>query len=301
MKVLHKLKSNFFNVVWLSNHKILLAIFTGAIYLLFSIVLPYFVLWNDSNHTLEFCYYMSQIFAGFCVALSTILALIQYSSSCNDHKNDRLDQKRVEAAKLARSFAEDAMPQINRLTTLYAKDKDLCEKVIEGLFEKELKDFDLNEVKCIFNNYDEIRNKLVAYYYLTYGTPKETDLKKKIQVTLSLKNINISLKEFVNEYNTLANLLEYYAICFNADIVDDETLYQSLHLTFFQTVHMLYCLIFINNTNEYDRLFSNLSELYIRWMKVYRQKKEEEFLKEKNAIENLKNEKRELVVRPNTK
>lgn len=290
---------NKYDINWLSSHKILLGIFTAIIYLIFSIAIPYFVIWKDSDHTLEFCYYMSQILAGLCVALSTILALIQYSSSCNDHKNDRLDKKRVEAAKLARSFAEDAIPKIDRFATLYSTDEKIKD-IPDLLFEKDLKDFDKDEVKTILNNYEDVQHRLIVSYYRTYIVPSMSEKEVKDSHTVADK-LTLSLNLFFSECNDLANLLEYYAICFNADIIDDRTLYQSLHTSFFQTVHMLYCIIFVNNENESDRLYSNISRLYTRWMNIYRQKKAEEQEKEKKAKEMLKNEKRDLVVRPDTK
>lgn len=262
---------NKYDINWLSSHKILLGIFTAIIYLIFSIAIPYFVIWKDSDHTLEFCYYMSQILAGLCVALSTILALIQYSSSCNDHKNDRLDKKRVEAAKLARSFAEDAIPKIDRFATLYSTDEKIKD-IPDLLFEKDLKDFDKDEVKTILNNYEDVQHRLIVSYYRTYIVPSMSEKEVKDSHTVADK-LTLSLNLFFSECNDLANLLEYYAICFNADIIDDRTLYQSLHTSFFQTVHMLYCIIFVNNENESDRLYSNISRLYTRWMNIYRQKK----------------------------
>ena len=67
----------------------------------------------------------------------------------------------------------------------------------------------------------------------------------------------------------LANKLEYFGICLNSGIADEDTVYQSLHSVFFQCVHMMYVFIFFSNTSESDRFFANMSSLYVRWKERY--------------------------------
>ena len=86
----------------------------------------------------------------------------------------------------------------------------------------------------------------------------------RLRAIQSLKRLNID-----DCILNLANKLEYFSICFNSGIADEDTVYQSLHSAFFDCVHMLYVFIFYANTSEHDRFFSNISSLYVRWRDWY--------------------------------
>ena len=90
----------------------------------------------------------------------------------------------------------------------------------------------------------------------------------------------------------LANGVEYFSINFNSGIADDDTVYQSLHGVFFKCVYMVYLFVFRSNEKESDRLFSNMSSLYIRWKEKHdRLAKDEEM-----AISHMKNRVKDEIV-----
>ena len=83
-----------------------------------------------------------------------------------------------------------------------------------------------------------------------------------------------------------------FFICFNSDIADADTVYQSLHSVFFECVHILYVFIFYNNTSESDRLFSNITTLYLKWHKKY----EELVAKEEQEVADMKKSVKDKIV-----
>ncbi len=98
-------------------------------------------------------------------------------------------------------------------------------------------------------------------------------------------------KAFSFIYSTIfeiLNKLETMAMCFMADIAEEDIVYQSLHQVFFSYVEANYILICILNSNGgKDKYYTNIIGLYKLWKKRYFDdlRKEEEKLKEINDKE----------------
>ena len=116
--------------------------------------------------------------------------------------------------------------------------------------------FKAEEVNSFFS-------ELCKSYLIYNASGKNMVEKNKYVFTVEEQNI---AENKINEcLCDLLNKLEYFCICFNSGIADEDTVYQSLHNAFFSCVHMLYIPCFYNNTSESDRLFSNVSSLYLKW------------------------------------
>lgn len=150
-------------------------------------------------------------------------------------------------------------------------------------------DTDEKEIDKLFPNdkYKEYK-VLLAENYASEKDEEYKELKKKVNnPAISAKDkaiLNAQIAEKRTKYykfvsgkaTELANLLEYMCICFNTNIADDKTVYQSLHKVFFLGVHMIYIFTFDSNVNEYDRVFYNIMTLYKKWKKMNQEKKQEE-------------------------
>lgn len=277
----------FFSSQWLSSHKLLVFSVILGIYMVGVLIIPCFFYFKGSSHNLEFSYYISQILAALFVVSGAFIALMQYSEECNSKKEAIKKQKRTEAAKLALSYATEVIPLTNKIGKYYSLSPKYIDSIVNYLFSVDLQDFDRDELSTLYPEYEKIRINLAKNYYIEShnSTPNNKQLKE-------------AYDELYGLTLELGNLLEYHSICFNADIVDNDTLYQSLHYAFFQAVHMIYIFVFSTNINEYDRIFSNVSDLYKSWQSLYNQKQREEKNKELAAKALLKESKREVLVKP---
>jgi hypothetical protein len=295
-------------VQWLINHKILVCIFLGVLYWGYICVFGW-IGRNDSK-LIEELGYVSQIISGFFVIIGTVIAVAQYVSNSNIARNEADKQRKMEAARMADEFRKNVIPMISRLSIAFTSDK-LQKEVIEYLDNAKLVHFDKDEVERLFpeKRYMQLR-ALVAQHFLLRTSDEFRKLTNKYKndkdITIEeRKELSEQMTQYVFEATMelgalsmeLSNSLEYMCICFNTNIADDETVYQSLHAVFFKAVHMIYIFTFDANENEYDRLFYNIMLLYKKWKKINQEKKlEEENDKEKleeemNSLKTLYHEK----------
>lgn len=245
---------------------------------------------NRANENLlEILYYISQIISALFVVVGTAIAVIQYIFNSNTARNEADKQRKVEAAKMADEFRRNVIPMINDLSVAYSDDK-LRKEIIDYLDNSNLERFDREEVRRLFPKDACLQYKIqIAQNYLMKTSNEYKQLveqqkrsnelseEEKTTIEVKLRNMVWDAYRKVSEMSTdLSNSLEYMCICFNTNIADDETVYQSLHNVFFLAVHMIYIFTFEANTNEHDRLFYNVMILYKKWKKLNLEKREEE-------------------------
>ena len=95
----------------------------------------------------------------------------------------------------------------------------------------------------------------------------------------------------INEYNssitTLLNKLEYLTMSLNANLADEEILYNSLHQLFLKTVKLLYPVICKCNGNSYaDKYYTHIIETYNRWANRYEKEQKAEDEMHRKCINN---------------
>lgn len=224
------------------------------------------------NNNLEETYFISQIICGIFVVGGLVVSVLQYTASCVDNTVLRDQEKKIRAAEMANKFQAEMIPELNVLAGAYRCSK-LDEKVLDKLKEKELKLFDKDEVDRILAeiriSQEQILSGLYAGCIIYDGKISIKNVKESGKVNISDEDKKMAEDKIWENINQLSNKLEYFGICFNSGIADEDTVYQSLHNVFFQCVYMLYPFIFANNTSESDRLFSNVSRLYIKWKERY--------------------------------
>lgn len=273
---------------WINNHKKRLSLGIVLVYMIVLFVFGYIN--REDVALLENLYYVSQILVGLFATVGTVVAIIQYTFNSNIARQDAEKQKIVEAAKMANEFRKTVIPLMNKLAIAYSDD-ELNKKVIKYLEQADLQKFNKSELEKLFPNESYIKYRVgLGYHYASEVYPhfqdkaKELLLLEKNGSTDQAENVRKEVYNMVRDaalevsgYCTeLSNTLEYLSICFNTNIADEKTVYQSLHKSYFQAVHMIYIFTFESNENERDRLYYNTSSLYKKWMTIYKKKEREE-------------------------
>lgn len=124
-------------------------------------------------------------------------------------------------------------------------------------------------------------------------TPDEINLFK---ASLSLELSAIQLDEFKENHTTFSSListclndLEYFCIYFNSNIADSNTVYQSLHQTFFDLIPIAYIFIASLNTSSANKYYTNIIEVYKKWHELYTCQSEKEHVFKTNYSKNCDN------------
>lgn len=296
-----------------NEHKKILCMMIVFIYIIIMVVSVGIL--GIKRESMEGLYYISQIVCGGFAIVGVAVAIIQYTFNSNVNRIEAKKQKKIEAAKMANEFRIKVIPSINKLAIAYSSEK-FRKNIIQYLEGKTLNGFDKSELDRLFPEDEYIKYRVELGVNYAMETNQEFRMRlvrylndKKMGET-EKSSIKRELDDMVNESvyeigvicTELANMLEYLCICFNTDIADEKTVYQSLHKVFFYGVHMIYIFTFDANINERDRLYYNIMVLYKKWKKIYLEKKEEEEKAEekiKADIDSMKNKyKKNIAVRP---
>ena len=248
---------------------IIIGVYLGVEFLLFFLF--------DAD--LENAYYISQLIGGVFIVAGLVVSVLQYTATNIDNWILRDKEKKIKAAEMANEFQREIIPLSNTLAKAY-KMAGLDKTILKRITTSELIMFDKEEVENILKeskvNMAEVLVGLYVGYLLGTGKAKDAIIKNNGQYEIREEYRAQAESEIDTCINQLSNKLEYFGICFNSGIADEDTVYQSLHNVFFNCVYMLYLFMFGNNTTECDRLFSNVSSLYTRWHARYMGLVEEE-------------------------
>lgn len=234
---------------------------------------------TTSASNLEIVYYVTQIIGVVVLVWSAVYAKQQYESQ-------KKHAKITESARLSKYFKEHIIVNVTILTSLFQN------KLISDILSK----IDLDKIE-LFSKQE----------LLTFIEEEELN---KIKAMLSLKIGDVFSENFpyaTNKELTLssvasrcANDLEYVCIHFNSGIAHTNTVYQSLHQAFFEIMPLLYITISSQNTNEVDKFYTNLIDVYNEWRMIHKEKR----LEEEKLIAQEKNRQqcgRKTLVVPPTK
>lgn len=94
----------------------------------------------------------------------------------------------------------------------------------------------------------------------------------KIKVAKTIADIHL-----INYYHVrfveFLNALEYFSMAFVQNVADDDVVYQSLHQTFLGMVKYFYFLIVFRNRSSENKYYTNITDLYIKWLKKEQKQK----------------------------
>lgn len=272
------------------NKKVVASTFIAAY--IFVIVIAYYIVHKD----LESTYYISQIIGGIFIVSGLVVSVLQYTATYVDKLVLNEKEKKIRAAEMANEFQAEIIPLSITISAAYAK-AGLNNKLLPKIAGGKLEMFDRDEVLCIVTEQERENafSQLCAGYLLDHCEGKnivKNEDGTRVKVKFDQFEMTHAGETMDATLINLANKLEYFSICFNSGIADEDTVYQSLQEAYFQCVHMLYIFVFYDNISECDRLFSNVSTLYLNWHKRYEELSE----KENREVVNMKKNVKEKIV-----
>lgn len=172
--------------------------------------------------------------------------------------------------KYISSFSNDISKNLSNIATIYINQNVLSQQEFENLMGAVHSNWSLSEKEEDFLKQDFSQ------------LPPD---KQKRYIVLNQKSIAISyysakLMTIYNEkFYSLLNKLEAFSMQINSNIVDEDLIYRSLHQLFIKVIKELYPYIAnLNNSNNADKYYTHIIELYSKWVKRYK----EDCNKEKN-------------------
>lgn len=231
-------------------------------------------------------------------------------------KNERAEREK--AIELTKFYQQEI---INKITYIWYVFKDCgIEELIGNLKHTDLREFDTQELdelldkdkqkeldyklenidtEILIQNSAYLRHKSYDEYWsdlskISIGLKETYDQaaadcegaskgKNKVSYQYCENKYRIQLNAIIND---VLNQLEYFCMNFNSGIADEETVYQSLHQTFFKIVRLLYFKIAKLNISGKDKYYTNIIKLHNKWSKRYSlQSKKEVSLKRQTTYE----------------
>lgn len=264
-----------------------------------------------NGQTLSYIGTAFQIITNFFVIISVIFVGYQAWMYRRDY-NERIRSSSVEkAANLSKFYADNIIFPYSQLFTYYQKIGVL--DIINRIKLSDMSEFSNDELRKILSSgelaeYDQkFKNVDPSVIIITKFMHKSIDFTTYIELSSQCKDCNpedskIFNHHLINEFETeavqLLNNLEYFAMNFNDDIANEETVYQSLHQTYLQVVKMSYIRIARLNKSKSDEYYTHIIELFTRWKSIYFEDQAKEFnqqLELERRISEFKKEQKDLT------
>lgn len=195
---------------------------------------------------LEKWYYVSQIVGTGILILTAFYARKQYE---DQKKHSRI----AKAAELAKHFKDSVIPSISKLNVLFST-VQAFKLVYDKIDLDKIDTFNQTELSSLVDKNDIEQYKAALELNMSdviKDIPKENDM------------------AFYTLTSRCLNDLEYFCINFNSNIADSNTVYQSLHQTFFDFMPIAYIYISLHNTTSANKYYTNIIAIYKKWRKIY--------------------------------
>jgi hypothetical protein len=152
----------------------------------------------------------------------------------------------IKAIELAEVYAKEIIPSVTRICEVYESSPEL---------------FELLKRLHNFRKQNDLR--FTRAESLTFFKKDELNSATKILNRISNE------KGIIREKNVLLNRLEYFSMYFNTNTADHDTVYQSLHQSYFSIVIWMYFDISSRNKAPKDHYFTNIITLFNTWNNIY--------------------------------
>lgn len=177
--------------------------------------------------------------------LSVVIAIISFLSAYfvyKDYKNRKNKERAEKSIQIAEEFAKNIIVPLSYINSIFKKLE--IDKLINKVSFLDFSDFDCEELKELFSvqdvvNYQELLNKNESY-----------------------------TKDKAIIINTL-NRLEYLCMYVATEIADEKYIYNSLHQQFLSAIALLYFEISLINTDNKDKYYTNIIQVYNLWKNKY--------------------------------
>lgn len=231
---------------------------------------------------MESCYYISQIIASVFIVGGVIVALWQYFLSRNDSKTNLAVIQVQRAIDLSEYYKDNILNYYPAIQ--YVFDRCGLSSVMESIRLDQLDAFDQSELSRLFSKeqVDKLKAAQVSreftqavleaneIYGLGLRMPglqisKQTDDDDVETVTLKVHGQTVVRAFMTDVKNKALNNLEFFAMHFSHNTADDSVVYQSLHQTYLEMVHLLYYFIAGLNNDASDKYYTNTIALFKSW------------------------------------
>ena len=207
-------------------------------------------------------------------------ASVFYAYKAYNHQKER--SKKEAACELAKYYAKNIIDKYADISVVF-ETAGITEMIRKAFPLRKLEEFDKEELLRFLEkagiSIQDLESKLnnidpMAIFRARVSracSEEERDrafnsyTKLDEQGKLQIVNGQFLQSDFDNEVYGLLNELEWFAMNCKYGLADEELLYQSLHQTFLSTVWMLYFSISKRNVGNEDKLYTNLSWLFLKW------------------------------------
>ncbi len=209
--------------------------------------------------------------------IALIVAVISVIVFYIDYRSRKSKERAEKSILIAKNFAEDIIVKTSLIAEIF-REKKLTEIITKVKFSS-LEDFTVEELKSLY-----VENDIYKYYEILEDMDNSSD--KFFDET--------SISIFIGK---LLNSLEYMCMYIATEVADGEVIYNSLHQTFFNTIHLLYIFIASSNNDNKDKFYTNIIYVYNKWKETYIKacKKEEKYMRKLENNESRMIQKKEKI------
>lgn len=212
----------------------------------------------------------------------SLVALIVSCFSFRYNKNRNKVEKAIDLAKTYKSLMKD----ISEFILVFKSHKKIHDLILKVKID-ETNNFTYEELSNYYTS-----NEIDELNYFFNDSGMNVNILHKIYLSTkidSTENIDDSrlILYYRSRFVDFLNTLEYFSMAFIQNVADDDVVYQSLHQTFLAMVKYFYFLIVFRNKSVENKYYTNIAELYIKWLKQ-EQKHKNKVKKVSNKISKYK-------------
>lgn len=297
------MQTNNFNTKW--YHKILkskkfwaLFIITTSIFVEFISSFIYHHYSNTSDY-MELLYYTTQIVSSMFVVGGVVVAVWQYYLSCQDARTNLEIVQVQRAIDLSEYYKDNILRYLPAI--YYIFDHSGATEILHSVHLDQLHHFDKYELERLLsqeeiNKLKELLEKpqfLQAVIEANEIYNLNLKFRQKIEFNRGAEDHEVTVYVDVHSVvitflsrliNQVLNNMEFFALHFRHKTADESVVYQSLHQTYLKAIGYLYYYISIYNEDPTDKLYTNVTWLYLAWYEE-QQKQDIDRLEKNDAIQ----------------
>lgn len=244
-----------------------------SIFIIFSII--FFAFFSEINSLPIDPNSTEQIITIFGITLQnwgTILAIFGTIATLfwamYEYDKRRIISQQQKASEIADIFSTEIVEKLALISETLLENDEFVTKLKE-IDSQKLKRFDIYELREILSKYED--EEFNCFVDKMVDIIKSEDTQKKYKELLKDMYSDEESKKFPNKYTVLIqttlNRLEFLCMNISSNAAGSQFIYQSLHQTFLQTIHILYILISSKNVDTVDKYYTNIIEVYDMWNK----------------------------------
>lgn len=178
-------------------------------------------------------------YLSLAVFIITFISVLIVYLDYRHRKNKERAEKSIEIAK------DFALKIVEPLSFIYAFFENFhIDDIINKVNFMQKEDFDIKELTCLYN---------------------ETDISNYKKI-LSDNDPNGKIQDMICD---ILNTLEYQCMYISTKVADEKYIYNSLHQQFLKAISLLYFEIALINTDNKDKYYTNIINVYNLWKNKY--------------------------------